>query len=97
MLKHITNGYEYLSIDTDNKRYTLERICPKEDYELVKDADFVSARRTLIRDDTYRQCWAMPKKSQTVAITDDCDEPAIFVPKRNTRNSRMKCRAIQFA
>ena len=79
---------------------TLIKACsllPKEDYELVKDADFVSARRTLIRDDTYRQCWAMPKKSQTVAITDDCDEPAIFVPKRNTRNSRMKCRAIQFA
>ncbi len=97
MVRHITNGKEYLSVDTENERYTMERICPVEDYELVKDCEFVAERRKLFKNDNYRQRWILPKKLSTVAITDDGDS-SIFIPKRNGRNSRNKyCTRRMFA
>lgn len=87
MVTHLTNGKEYMSIDTDNKRFTIERICPVEDYELVKDYDFLTKRRELLRNDEYTMRWVLPKKLPTTVITDD-DNDGIWIPKRNNRNSK---------
>jgi len=90
MVEHLTNGREYLSIDTDNKRYTLERICPVEDYELIKDSVFKTKRQALFRNESYRQRWVLPKKLSLTVITDDDSNDGVWIPKRNNRNSKMR-------
>lgn len=87
MVTHLTNGREYMSIDTDNKRFTIERICPVEDYELIKDYDFLTKRRELLRNDEYTMRCVLPKKLPTTVITDD-DNDGIWILKRNNRNSK---------
>ena len=89
MIEHLTNGTEYLSVDTDNMCYTLEQVCPKEDYILIGQDTFTNERRTLFRDDKYRQRWVLPKKLPVVVITDE-ENNGSWIPKRNNRNSKMR-------
>lgn len=91
---HYTNGKEFLSIDNENMMYTLEKICPSEDYELLQNTDFVAVRRNLFRNDNYRQRWVLPKKSGSVDIIDD---DGFRIPKQNLRNSRLRHRTCKLA
>lgn len=69
--------------------YTLEQVCPKEDYVLIGQDTFTNKRRTLFRDDKYRQRWVLPKKFPVVVITDE-ENNGLWIPKRNNRNSKMR-------
>jgi hypothetical protein len=90
VVKHITNGDEYLSVDTDGKCYTLEKICLDADYKLVQDDDFKKERRELIRSNEYRQKWRLPKKLNTITTAEEADT---YVPKVHTRKAKLKSRS----
>lgn len=57
MIKHYTNGVEYMSVDTEKKYFTLHRHYPENDYEMIPSTQFDEMVQKMVRSNDWRMKW----------------------------------------